>query len=89
MVTIRVLGPLEVVDAAGAAVVLPPRARRLLAALVTRANQVASTDWLIDAVYAGDPPLAPEAALQTLISRLRNVLRRVEQGVGKVVVSRR
>jgi DNA-binding SARP family transcriptional activator len=45
---------------------------------VTRANQVASTDWLIDAVYAGDPPLAPEAALQTLISRLRNVLRRVE-----------
>jgi len=72
---LRVLGPLEVVDDAGGAVVLAPRGRRLLASLTVRADQVATTDWLIDAVWGAEPPVSPEAALQTQVSRLRTALR--------------
>ena len=76
MAAIGVLGPLRVVDADQRPIDLPPRSRRLLAALTVRANRTASPDWLAEAIWADDQPVAPAAALQTLISRLRNSLGR-------------
>ncbi len=64
---------------------LSPRVRRLLAALTVRAGAVASSDWLVEAVWGMDAPGAPEAALQTVVSRLRAALRGVD---GVAVVTR-
>src|SRR5699024_10522140 len=48
---VRVLGAIEIVDTdTGPAPVRPAKVRRLLCALVVRANAVASFDWLADAV---------------------------------------
>jgi predicted ATPase/DNA-binding SARP family transcriptional activator len=47
------------------------RARRLLAALITRANSVVSTDWLAEAVWGPSFPHSSMSAIQNLISRLR------------------
>ncbi|WP_345712715.1 AfsR/SARP family transcriptional regulator, partial [Kineococcus glutinatus] len=72
---LRVLGPLEVVDASGAPHPLPPRPRRLLAALLTCAGSVVSADRLADVVWrGGGVPENPEAALHSLVSRLRSRL---------------
>jgi predicted ATPase/DNA-binding SARP family transcriptional activator len=84
---LRVLGPLEICVGSGASAasaastltVSSPRMRRLLAALVVRANEVASPDWLADAVWNDEQPANLEAALQTLISRLRSLLRQANQ----------
>ena len=78
MVAIGVLGALRVVDADQHPIELPPRSRRLLAALAIRANRTASTDWLVEAIWADDQPATPAAALQTLISRLRSSLGRTD-----------
>ena len=78
MAAIGVLGPLRVVDADQHRIELPPRSRRLLAALAVRANRTASPDWLAEAIWADDQPATPAAALQTLISRLRTALARTD-----------
>ena len=70
----RILGPLEVLKD-GEAVQLGPRMQRaLLAALLLRANEVTSTDRLIEDLW---PDHAPPTALKTLrayVSRLRRAL---------------
>lgn len=70
----RVLGPTEVrVDG----VVVPLRAKRLrtlLTALLVEANRVVAPDDLIEKVWAEEPPVAPEGALHTTVSRLRAAL---------------
>jgi DNA-binding SARP family transcriptional activator/tetratricopeptide (TPR) repeat protein len=70
----RILGPLEVfedgrqVDLGGA------RQRALLAMLLLRANEVVSTDSLIDALWEEEAPETSRKALQGYVSQLRKVL---------------
>ncbi len=72
---IRVLGPLEVIDGAGAAVALSSsKLRRLLAALVIDAGSVVSADRLADVLWGDDQPEHTAGALQSLVSRLRRRL---------------
>ncbi len=71
----RLLGPLEVVDDGGAALPLGgPRPRALLALLLLDANQVVSTDRLIDGVWGEAPPASAQSALQVHVHALRKVL---------------
>jgi DNA-binding SARP family transcriptional activator/pimeloyl-ACP methyl ester carboxylesterase len=74
-VTVRVLGAVEMVDAAGQTCDLPGRRLQiLLARLVSQAGQVVSVDALVDAMWPDGPPQSPEAALQTHVFRLRKRL---------------
>jgi predicted ATPase/DNA-binding SARP family transcriptional activator len=86
---LRVLGVVEIragempasgaLDAAtGTIAVTSPRLRRLLAALVVRAGTVASPGWLAEAVWEEAPPRNVEGALQTLVSRVRAMLREAD-----------
>jgi DNA-binding SARP family transcriptional activator len=71
---IRILGPLEAV-AEGDPVDLPSgKARLLLAALVVHANQVVSTDRLIEFLWHGQPPDSAANTLQTYVAHLRRSL---------------
>ncbi len=70
----RILGPLEVLDG-GEAIKLPgPKQRSLLALLLLHANEVVSSDRLIDELWPGEPPESGAAALQASVSRLRKSL---------------
>lgn len=72
---LRVLGPLELVDAEGRAVALGgPKERRLLAALVVRVGQPVSEARLCDALWGDQPPPTATKTLQSYVSRLRRVL---------------
>src|SRR5262249_48082707 len=48
--------------------------RRLLAVLVIHANEVVSTDRLVDVLWGEDSPASSMHSLQTLLSRLRATL---------------
>src|SRR5262249_6746727 len=48
--------------------------RRVLAALLVHANEVVSSDRLVDILWADDPPPSATHTLQTLLSRLRATL---------------
>src|SRR3954471_2292570 len=75
-VTVRVLGAVEMVDAAGEVRHVPGRRlQTLFACLVAQAGQVVSVDALVDAVWPDGLPDAPDAALQTQVFRLRQRLR--------------
>ncbi|HEU4422266.1 MAG TPA: BTAD domain-containing putative transcriptional regulator [Pilimelia sp.] len=77
---LRVLGTLELfadgeADAGASAVPLrSPKLRRLLAALAVRTGSVVSVDRLADVVWGDEPPANAEAALHTLVFRLRAAL---------------
>ncbi|MEU5864593.1 BTAD domain-containing putative transcriptional regulator [Nonomuraea sp. NPDC047529] len=76
----RVLGPLEVRDADGAAVGLGgPRPRAVLARLLVAQGAVVPAETLIDDLYAG---AAPPSALPTLHSYVSNLRRAVEPDRG-------
>jgi DNA-binding SARP family transcriptional activator len=70
----RVLGPLEVVDRGRPLALGGPRQRALLALLLTRANEVVSTDRLIDDLWGARAPSTAANALQYHVSRLRKTL---------------
>jgi DNA-binding SARP family transcriptional activator len=70
----RILGPLEVVEEGSPLALGGARQRALLALLLTRANEVVSTDRLIDELWGGRPPKAADNALQYHVSRLRKLL---------------
>ena len=71
----RVLGPLEVARADGAAIGLGgPRQRGLLALLVLRAGQVVPSERLIEDLFGEDAGERAANSLQTAISRLRRTL---------------
>jgi DNA-binding SARP family transcriptional activator/tetratricopeptide (TPR) repeat protein len=75
-VNFRLLGPLEVVDD-GRTIPLPRRkSRALLALLLLRANEVVSTDRLVDELWGERPPKTAVASLQNAVSRLRKTLGR-------------
>lgn len=76
---LRVLGPLEVdpapaADRPGDRSAVPPRLRRLLAALSIHGSSVATVDGLATALWGDDPPANTDAALHNLVSRLRRLL---------------
>lgn len=73
---VRVLGPVELTNGA-ARVPLAPRVRALLGTLAANCGQVVSADRLCDAVWGEHQPRHSEAALQTLVSRLRGALRQL------------
>ena len=70
----RILGPLEVADG-GCVVPLPgTKQRALLALLLLSANEVVSSDRLIEELWTGQSVESGRAALQVRISQLRRAL---------------
>lgn len=68
------LGPLEVRDGARLVPLTRTKDRVLLATLLVHANQVVSTDLLLEVLWGDSPPPSGLKALQFHISSLRNVL---------------
>jgi predicted ATPase/class 3 adenylate cyclase len=66
-----VLGPLEVVRDGPPVRLGSAQQRRVLAMLVVHANEVVSSDRLVDVLWGEDPPRSATHTLQTLVSRLR------------------
>ena len=79
----RILGPLEVGEQGRPLSLGGARQRAVLALLLTRANEVVSTDRLIDELWGERPPKAAANALQYHVSRLRKLL-----GSSEVIVTR-
>jgi DNA-binding SARP family transcriptional activator len=73
-VEFRILGPLEVVEDGQSLPLGGARQRTLLALLLTRANEVVSSDRLIDELWHETPPTSAANALQYHVSQLRKVL---------------
>jgi DNA-binding SARP family transcriptional activator len=70
-----ILGPTQVRLADGRAVDLRgPRLRALLVLLLVGAGRIVSAQRLIDRIYGDDPPRGAANALQSQVSRLRQVL---------------
>ena len=72
--TSSVLGPLEVRDGDRLLPLTRAKDRLLLTTLLIHANQVVSTDRLLDVLWGDSPPASGRNALQFHISSLRNVL---------------
>jgi len=70
----RVLGPLEVVDGDRPLPLGGPKQRSLLALLLLHANEVVSTDELIDRMWGGRPPATAAKVVQVQVWRLRKTL---------------
>ena len=70
----RVLGPLEVHETGESVPLGGKKQRSLLAILLLNANQVVSTDRLIDELWGGEAPETAQKALQVHVSQLRKVL---------------
>ncbi|MFC4048609.1 BTAD domain-containing putative transcriptional regulator [Actinomadura syzygii] len=85
----RVLGPLEVTDAAGTPVVVGSgKLRALLTLLIADAGRVVSVDRLVDRLWAGDPPASAVGTLQVYVSQARRLLdpsRRARTDAGAIV----
>jgi DNA-binding SARP family transcriptional activator len=70
----RLLGPLEVVGDEGSLALGGTKQRSLLAMLLLHANQVVSTDRLIDALWGASPPITCGKSIQVYVSRLRKAM---------------
>ncbi|HEY7453264.1 MAG TPA: AfsR/SARP family transcriptional regulator [Thermoleophilaceae bacterium] len=70
----RLLGPLEVAGDDGPLALGGAKQRSLLAMLLLHANQVVSTDRLIDALWGASPPFTCGKSIQVYVSRLRKVV---------------
>lgn len=70
----RILGPLEVVVDGAAVPLGPAKERALLGTLLLHANQVVSTDRLIDELWGENPPLSAPKVVQVYVSQLRKRL---------------
>ncbi|MGH3680051.1 MAG: BTAD domain-containing putative transcriptional regulator [Natronosporangium sp.] len=70
----EILGPLRVHADAEEIRVASSRERRVLAALLLQANRAVSTDRLVEAIWAAQPPAGARNQLQGCISRLRKQL---------------
>ena len=70
----RVLGPLEVVRDGVVVVLSRPKQRALLASLLLRANELVSTERLIEDLWGREPPRTALPALQGLVADLRKAL---------------
>src|SRR2546423_14392361 len=70
----RILGPLEVTDDGHELPVAGASQRALLALLLLHANEVLSSDRLIDELWNEEPPASGVTALQVRVSQLRKAL---------------
>jgi YVTN family beta-propeller protein len=70
----RILGPLEVRDGERPIEIGGRKPRALLAVLLLHANEVVSTDVLIDELWGETPPATAAKTLQAHVSRLRKTL---------------
>ncbi|MGI8480347.1 MAG: BTAD domain-containing putative transcriptional regulator, partial [Gaiellaceae bacterium] len=70
----RILGPLEVLENGRQVDLGGAKQRALLAVLLLHANEVVSTDRLIDALWEEDAPETGRKALQVYVSQLRKAL---------------
>ena len=70
----HVLGPLEVVRQGRTLELGAGKQRTLLAVLLLNANEVVSTDRLIDALWGAKAPVTAPKIVQGYVSRLRKVL---------------
>jgi DNA-binding SARP family transcriptional activator len=73
MMEFNLLGPFEVRRSGNAVKVGGPRQRAVLAALLSRANNIASMPYLLEAVWE-KPPAAPESNIRTYVCGLRRRL---------------
>jgi DNA-binding SARP family transcriptional activator len=73
-VEFRVLGPLAVVEDGRLVPLDRRRLRALLAFLLLHANELVSSDRLIDEVWGPEPPKTAGASLQNHVSRLRKAI---------------
>jgi DNA-binding SARP family transcriptional activator len=73
-VEFRILGPLEVLDGGRTLPLAGERQRALLAVLLLHANEVVSTDRLLDELWGERQPTAGSTALRVRVSQLRKVL---------------
>jgi len=70
-----ILGPLEVrLDGGAPATLGGLRQRALLAVLLLQANEVVSTDRLVDQLWGEQPPATAVHTIQVFMSRLRTAL---------------
>jgi DNA-binding SARP family transcriptional activator/ABC-type transport system substrate-binding protein/DNA-binding beta-propeller fold protein YncE len=84
-VEFRLLGPLELRGDRGRALALGgPKQRALLALLLLHANEVVSSEWLIEELWGEEPPQAAATALHGHVSRLRKLL----SGNGELLITR-
>jgi DNA-binding SARP family transcriptional activator/streptogramin lyase len=74
VVEFRILGPLELVEDGRPVELAGGRQRTLLALLLLRANEVVSTDRLIDGLWGDRPPATAAKVLQNAVSQLRRSL---------------
>jgi DNA-binding SARP family transcriptional activator len=74
MADFRILGPLEVVDETGPLLLGGLKQRALLALLLLEAPKPISSDRLIDALWAEQPPRTAATSLQNFVSQLRKTL---------------
>jgi DNA-binding SARP family transcriptional activator len=70
----RILGPVEVWDGAQRLDVGGSKPCALLAVLLLHANQVVSTDQLVDQLWGKAPPPTARSLVQVYVSRLRQAL---------------
>ena len=70
----RLLGPLEVVERDRPLALGGAKQRALLAILLLHANDVVSTERLIDLLWGESPPSTVAKSVQTYVSRLRKEL---------------
>jgi DNA-binding SARP family transcriptional activator/ABC-type glycerol-3-phosphate transport system substrate-binding protein len=70
----RVLGPIEVHTAEGAAPIGGPKQRTVLALLALSANRVVVATRLMDALWGEEPPETARNTLQTYVRHLRKAL---------------
>ena len=70
----RILGPLEVADGDEIVALASAKQRALLAILLLNANQVVSSDRLLEELWGERSPGSGRTALQVLMSKLRKAL---------------
>jgi DNA-binding SARP family transcriptional activator len=73
-VEFRILGPLELSGDRGVIEVPGAKRRALLALLLLNANQVVSSDRLLDELWGDEPPGSGVTAIQVSVSKLRKAL---------------
>jgi predicted ATPase/DNA-binding SARP family transcriptional activator len=73
-VDFRILGPLEVTDQGREPVIASGKQRALLAILLLHANEVVSSDRLIEQLWGEQAPASAAKSLQVQVSRLRKAL---------------
>ena len=74
MIEFRILGPLEAVADGVTLALGGAKQRALLALLLLDAGRVVSTDHLLEALWADEPPRTAANSLQNFVSQLRKVL---------------